>query len=226
MQDTIYFLLLLFALGMLAPLFIRLWRFYDRKRVYGKIIKALADLYRDTDTFNIAKEANKQAKTEYLYGEIDTVTLLDLLAKINIKPQQTFYDLGSGAGKTLIAVKLRYPKLRVIGIELVSALHRLAQDKYAQYLKEQDKSLPSFDVVHLQSNYLEYNFNNADIIFVNATAISESWHLLLEKFKQLKPKTFIIITSKTLPTNLFIKHYEGMEQMSWGLTSTYIYEKK
>jgi SAM-dependent methyltransferase len=50
----------------------------------------------------------------------------------------TFIDLGSGKGRTLLMAS-EYPFRRVLGIELLPALHRIAQENLAQYKSDSQK---------------------------------------------------------------------------------------
>jgi len=50
----------------------------------------------------------------------------------------TFIDLGSGKGRTLLMAS-DYPFRRIIGVELLPALHEIAQDNLRQYKNESQK---------------------------------------------------------------------------------------
>ena len=212
---------------MLIPIFKLLWLNQRRKTKYHAILKKLHTLYADTNTYEVAKQANREnsVSTEFVYGEIDPIALLDLLAKIH-PHQGVCYDLGSGDGKTLLAIKLCYPQLNVIGIEKIPQLHALAKNKYQAYLEQHKLNERDFSLTHHQQDILNFPFIYADILFINATAFEANWPQILIQLHQLKKGAKIILTTKTLPLDAFTKLYQGMEQMSWGLTSTYIYEKK
>ena len=42
-----------------------------------------------------------------IYGEIDFLSFVGVLKKLNVKPGGTFYDLGSGSGRAVLAVMLQ-----------------------------------------------------------------------------------------------------------------------
>jgi hypothetical protein len=42
-----------------------------------------------------------------IYGEIDFLSFISVLKKINLDPGGTFYDLGSGSGRAVFAVRPR-----------------------------------------------------------------------------------------------------------------------
>ncbi len=52
----------------------------------------------------------------------------------------TFVDLGSGKGRTLLMAS-DYPFRRVVGVELLSALHSIARENLRQYKNESQKCL-------------------------------------------------------------------------------------
>lgn len=52
--------------------------------------------------------------------------------------QFTFLDLGSGKGRTLLMAS-HYPFRRIVGVELLPALHRIAQENLATYKNEKQQ---------------------------------------------------------------------------------------
>lgn len=224
---TLIAILLLSSIGIILffPWFKREFDNYSRKKAYLPILKKIQFLYQDVNPYELSLKARStQDPTDLVYGEVSLCTLLDLMQKTLPKANERFYDLGSGDGKTLLTIKLRYPTLKVKGIELIPSLHQIAQLQ-AQRLQQMDPK-QSLDITPICDNFLNYSFHDADIVFINATGLSsELWSLLADKLSLLKPGSRIILTSKRLPSPTFREYYRGMEKMSWGLTSTYIYEK-
>jgi len=175
--------------------------------------------YQQDNPYLIAKAAKEKHDNDSLtYGEIDTVALLDLLARLKPTAQDVFYDLGSGLGKAVFAAKFCHPQMRAIGIERQAELHDLAE-------KIGHSKAPPH-AKYICDDFLNVDISDATIILINATAFNgELWEALLAKLKALKPMTKIIITSKKLPSSDFIKRYGAMEKMNWGLCTTHIYEK-
>ncbi len=65
--------------------------------------------------------------------------LVALHERANANPADfTFIDLGSGKGRTLLMAS-DYPFHRILGIELLPALNRIAQDNLAKYKSESQK---------------------------------------------------------------------------------------
>lgn len=208
-------LLLVCGYKLLRPFILEHVRLYR----YRKILQRITTLYQPHNPYLIAQAAKtKHADENLTYGEIELCAFLDLLAQVNPSQQDILYDLGAGAGKTVIAAKLRYPELMVKGIECLEPLCRLAQMVTPSDITK---------VYFIHNDFLKTDFSDATILFINATGFSPSlWEPLMAKLLQLKPGTKIILTSKTLPETAFIQHYAGMEKMNWGLCSTYIYEKR
>ena len=58
-------------------------------------------------------------------------SLMQLTAKINL-PEFTFIDIGSGKGRALLMAS-QYPFRRILGIELLPELHRVAKENISKY---------------------------------------------------------------------------------------------
>lgn len=231
MLDIILLLLLAcFMVVIFAPFAKKRFVEWQRQKKYLAIINDIHGLYKDIDPYQLSLQAriqNPALPDSLTYGEISLCALLDLLKEISFHENAIFYDLGSGIGKTLLAVKLCYPTLDVRGIEMLPTLHEAAITRYQAFLQAKHLTSSDLMITHLLDNFLVHNFSDANIIFINATGYTQvEIDELLPKLLNLKPSTKIIVTSKTLPDAIFERKYQGMEQMSWGLTSTYIYEKK
>jgi precorrin-6B methylase 2 len=228
-KDTIYIVVLLLCLACCYPVAKKIYLHYRRKIKYAKIQKELNLLFQDLNPYQVSMAARLKMPNncgDLTYGEIDTLALLDLLAIIKPPAKCVFYDLGSGCGKSALAVKLHYPHMKVHGIEVIPELHEIATQKLQLYLTKRALKAEKFTLSFFCQNLLDHNFSHADIIFINATAFSpDIWEQILYKLVQLKRGAKIIITTKGLPTPTFVEIYSGMELMSWGLASTYIYEK-
>lgn len=213
----------LLVIGLFIAFYHLLKPYYDarkRHREYSQLIKTVNTLFLQSNPFFIAKEAQTQYSGDSLtYGEISLCSLLDLLALIKPTTHDQFYDLGSGSGKAVIATKLRYPQMEVVGIERVQALHDLAE--------ERGQSVPPPHAVFLCEDFLSADLSHATILLINATAfMPDVWAPLLVKLLGLKAGTKIIITSKQLPDDAFLMRYGAVERMSWGSVNTYIYERR
>lgn len=66
----------------------------------------------------------------------------------------TFIDLGSGKGRTLLMAS-DYPFRRIVGVELLPALHRLAEQNLAQYKSDSQKC---FALESICADAAQFNF--------------------------------------------------------------------
>lgn len=201
----------------------------NHQKRYQKIAQQINILYEKANPFQLSMQARGSIQAiprdDLTYGEFDIPVLLELLEKINPQKKQTFYDLGNGSGKALIATALYFPHLILKGIEIVSPLHQLAQEKW-QEIKSKQPKLQQVDIEFVCDNFHNQDIHDADIILVNATAFSqESWQQAIAKLRELKKGCYIIITSKSLPASDYKTFFEGTLQMSWGFTTTRIYKK-
>src|SRR5690349_20196127 len=89
-----------------------------------KAIYAVHVLFADINPFLISLDARQQMNEmsdNLVYGEVGLDDFLFLLEYIKPLCDQHFYDLGSGCGKAAIISKIRYPTMKVTGIEILPA---------------------------------------------------------------------------------------------------------
>lgn len=201
-------------------------------------LKLLVNLYHGIESEKVSQADREHLKLQddaYTYGEIDFISFIKLLEKTNIKPSDTFYDLGSGAGKAVLTAALNFNLEKAIGIEYLPQLCELTHNRietardiiktdYPNHAERFTNNLNHIQIIN--ANFLDYDFSDADIIFINATCLSHTtWEKLQEKFQQLKPSTRLITTTKKITLPQFQPLYQGLELMSWGMSSVNIYIK-
>ena len=151
-----------------------------------------------------------------------------------------FYDLGSGAGKPIIAMSLMHKFKKLTGIEYLENLVKLSQyikNNYNQTINEtfkKNKKLFSFDkpnmIEFIQGDFLNHNWEDASIIFANSTCFSlDMINKIAEKAnKECKKGTIIITFTKKL--NKLNSNWElrnGFRRlMTWGIATIYIHRRK
>jgi SAM-dependent methyltransferase len=69
-------------------------------------------------------------------------------------PNFTFIDLGSGKGRTLLMAS-DYPFRRIIGVELLPALHQIAQENLSKYHNDKQKC---FSIESICADATEFSF--------------------------------------------------------------------
>lgn len=196
------------------------------RRDYNSRVKATIalcqNIYQNIPSFHLAKLAREQELQhayEFIYGEINYYSFARLLGFCTITPHTLFYDLGSGAGKAVIFISQLYELKMAVGIERLKLLHEAA-------VQAQEKTNGTKTLFY-QSDILEFNWLDADLIFVNAaTFIGDFWTTLLQRLKTLKPGAQLIVVSKRLPAESFNLIHEDLLPMSWGTTRVGVYMKK
>ena len=206
-----------------------------RKQVIARWRRALAldkheavfqKLYANVNCFMISKEARKEQDAfEYVYGEIEFTSFIALLGLCHPDSSTVFYDLGSGTGKAVLACAMVFSVKKSCGIEFFAPLHQAAEAQQQQLKKITDYTLKSNSIKFYQGNFLSKNFNEASLIFINATAFfGETWSALCERLEQTNAKTVIITTSKALPASGFQLLKVTKVRMSWGFVDAFIHQ--
>ena len=151
-----------------------------------------------------------------------------------------FYDLGSGTGKTVIAMSLIYHFKNLIGIEYLENLFRLSleiKNTYDRTIRdkfENNQQLFNFNtpnqIEFLQGDFLKHNWEDTSIIFANSTCFSLGMmqNIASKANKECKSGTIIITFTKRL-TNLSTdwELRDGFRRlMTWGIATIYVHRRK
>lgn len=152
---------------------------------------------------------------EFTYGEIQILSLAFLISKIKTESDKIFLDLGSGAGKAVIAMAKMFDFEKCRGIEILPSLVMLS------------KNLTDLaQIEFIQQDFLETALYPADIIFINATAFfGESLEKLKLKLTEAKPGAKIICVSKQLSEKHFKLIHQAIAPMSFGNARVFVYER-
>jgi SAM-dependent methyltransferase len=192
--------------------------FFDTSLEVGK---ALSKSERDTQDLNENKSL--------IYGEVDYSSFYKVLRKINPAPGSTFYDLGSGTGKAVMAARFAQDFGRCVGIEILETLHGQASKiadrfnkKFRRYLS---MSMSQHVSVH-HGSILEVDWSDGDVVFANSTCFDDSLIDDLSKLSEaLKPGAIVITFTKGLTSNKFEVLERKRYRMSWGPATVYIHRR-
>lgn len=184
---------------------------------------AFSKLFLQVNGFELSKKAREQHDAfEYVYGEIEFISFVALLAQCNPDKDTVFYDLGSGTGKAVFACAMVFDIKKCYGIELFTLLHKAAEqqlDGFKQipaYKKKADK------ITFIHGNFLNTDFNDGSLIFINSTAlIGPTWDKLKAKLVHTPVGTTVITTSKPLSLPDFSLTHTSMVEMSWGVVQAF-----
>lgn len=132
------------------------------------------------------------------YGEMTPRSMIDLLEALDPRPGQYIYDLGSGVGKFVVLGWMF--GMKAIGIELSHSRWQRSQ-KACQQLRSMNVDFSKdLGVVSewpcplmIHGNILEFDFSNADIVFMNNPMFPERMmETLLKKIRALNIGTKIV----------------------------------
>ncbi len=180
-------------------------------------------LFANINSIEISQQdrANREDEYGFVYGEITFEGFCRLLAITKPKPQEIFYDLGSGAGKAIFCSALLYDWKKCCGIELLPGLYQLSLDQLHQFPAKADA------IQFIHDDFLMQDISDADVLFINATSFFEDfWHKIVLKLDTLKSGTRIIVTSKRLDERQYHLLDAQMLPMSWGMSSVSVYRKR
>ena len=185
------------------------------------------EIYNSVDGFAISRAAreNKDAP-EYTYGEIVFTDFIALLSMVKVNQDTVFYDLGSGTGKAVIACSMVFSNKKSYGVEIFNDLVAQSFVQQKKLAELQDYKSNAVKIKFFKNNYLQHNINDANVIFINATALfGESWELVKQKLADVAPGTIVISSSKKINNHFFVLKKQTTVRMSWGAVIVYIHEK-
>lgn len=151
-----------------------------------------------------------------IYGEITFEGLYALLLACEPRPGETFFDLGCGTGKALVAAALQFPFARCVGVELLPGLCEAAR----RVLHE--AKLPRIELI--EGDLFDIELHTPGIVFVHATCFEpELMERLAEKLETAPTGTRIILVSQLMPGGRFEHLGQRSCQMEWGETFAHLY---
>lgn len=226
--------LLLIVAGIITALHYPNWR---RNRQIQRWRQSLAldehephyqALYADVNGFALSRSARcQQDDIAFIYGEIKFNPFIALLSLCPIGPETVFYDLGSGTGKAVLACAMVFDIQKSCGIELFPELHQAAEQQRLRLQQVPAYYRKASQCYFKQANFLDEVFDDASIIFINATAFfGDYWQTISHHLEQLKPGTFVISTSKAIQSSGFICEKVTSVEMSWGIVTAYIQRRR
>lgn len=183
-------------------------------------------LFKGCDGFALSRQARiKNDAMEYTYGEIEFIPFIALLAQVKPNFNTVFYDLGSGIGKAVFACAMVFDVKKSCGIELFSLLHEAAVGRLQVLQQQQTYALKAKSIHLINDDFLNVNFSDATLIFINATALfGETWITLNNRLAKLAPTATVITTSKKLMADNFSLEKIIPVQMSWGRVYAFIHQ--
>ena len=192
-------------------------------------------LYADVDGYCLSSYGKNRlglaAETALTYGEIAWNSFAEIMAEVNARGHfKTFYDLGSGTGKPVIAAALLGNFQTVLGIELVDELYHAAKQALFHFNKKirplllPERRNTTVDFIH--GNMFEHHWGEADVIFIQTTCVGDNLMAALEeRFQHLHKGSLVITTSCALTSTQFRIIFSKKVPFGWGLATVIIQEK-
>jgi hypothetical protein len=205
------------------------WQAWKEKRQYKKWLKQLQilkhlqtieQLFQDNSGHVISCQARlHQPNLALTYGEIDLESFLALMSMTHPSPEDIFYDLGCGLGKTVFACHQVFNLKKCYGIEYLPELIEIA------HKKQQALSLPLSQMEFICQDILDINWPSDSILYLNvASFVPDFWQNINQKILQ-NPAKKIITLAKPI---LNLKHHQIKETKvltSWGVVPAYVHRK-
>lgn len=221
-----------------------------RKEIYDQIVKPFPTIYGKGVSKKERQELGLMHHAYLAYGEIDFESLAIALEKIKTmyglpdvgtsgeegilqEPGGTFYDIGSGTGKSVVAAALLHPFDYVGGIEILEGLFSASEElrdifyDQGERLLDEEEEMPEMEFVHGDAtDMLVKDWGDADVVFVNSTTFGQD---LMKKIADaaatLRMGAFVITLTNRLPSAYFRVLEYQMYDMSWGAATVYIQQK-
>jgi hypothetical protein len=172
------------------------------------------------------------------YAEAPYSELLKQLARLarlglSATSDGNFVDLGSGTGTMVFAAALYHNFSSVTGIEILDDLHRAAKTVEALWHTSVKQGLPlrkrEMATKLLLGDCCYTDWSHADVVWCNATCFDAVMlDRIAAKCADLRPGSFFIIVSKTLPAaalDFFALLDTGSIQMNWGQAAVHYYKR-
>lgn len=174
----------------------------------------------DVDT-NLLSLADRKAQAleyslEFTYGEIEFFNYALLLDIVKPKNNEVIWDLGSGAGKSVLVAALLYPNVKVVGVEFLPQLCNLCQSV--------TKDLDNVSIIC--GDIRNQDWSNSDIIYMSSLCfLDDLMDSIIYKCSKCKQGTRVL-TLREFPINTDWTLTNSVRVlMSWGRSNCFIYTK-
>lgn len=194
-------------------------------------------IYRDIDSYSISRIArnkiSKEIDEHLIYGELNFRSFSKIYNNKRIghliANAKTFYDLGSGAGKIIIASFLLLPNVKkLIGVELLEGLHNTSKE-VKNRLKNELTNVNIEKIDFINDDFFNLNLSNADVIFLHYPMknAEEMYMELEEKMKkELRTGAVVISAIRQLENSDTFQLVDRVRvHASYGKTTIYYYIK-
>jgi SAM-dependent methyltransferase len=151
------------------------------------------------------------------YGESTWKGLIDIIEAAEIKPDDLFYDLGSGSGKIIFLVNKKFG-IKGVGIEFIEYF-----TKMSNIIK---KKLDLERIKFINSDFFKEDFSKGTIFYMTATCFNDQiMERMSEKFKKLKEGSRIITITRPLKGEHLELYKKKIVEFGWSKDHVFFYRK-
>ncbi len=166
------------------------------------------------------------------YGECTPEAVEHILAVTGAKPDEVFYDLGSGTGKMVVFAAFFLPLKKSVGIELLSELHEAARMVGRRYIEEIQPQLAdarcNTKLEYRLGDIFEANLSDADIVVSHCCTCFDDvlMQKLSDKLETCTSGTRIVTITRGLSSPAFESISVTPVQMGWGQATANAYRRR
>jgi hypothetical protein len=188
--------------------------------------KIIRRLYRDRDGFSVPRASERivdQASSSPMYGEIMPTAAMRLIDYLGLSKSDSFYDLGSGAGKLVLCAAMA-SRAKCIGIELVEPRFRIASEALEE--ARQLGVIRARTVEFRNEDFMRSDLSDATVIYSCSTAFPLPFMKRLVAHLAALEKGLIFVTLQDLDPNEWFEPMDVLYlDMSWRRRAgVYVYQ--
>ena len=164
-----------------------------------------------------AKRISKQdrallsnSQSNLVYGEVIFTTFAHIMVTyVNVPFQGTFYDLGSGTGRSLVAASMLYKWKKICGVEILPGLYAASQDIVDRYnhkvaLQNDVEHKVLNNIVLIHGDLLNVDWSDGDVVFVNSTCFDDNLLAQISNLaSRLKKGAYMITLTRGIQNKKF-----------------------
>jgi len=175
-----------------------------------EIIKNIYETSSYKKDYQNKTEFNEVSVGKATYGEITQKGVDELVKKFKtyFTPDTVFYDLGSGLGKMVAHIGVKYNVKKSVGIEYSKERHKGAlfiQDNYTKQYK---------NIEFICGNFISIGFSDSTVIYMDNTSYPDN---LMDEIYNNIPKGCLVIYKKRFKKTI----EEEQEYQKNGIERTY-----
>lgn len=179
----------------------------------------LTDIYKHVDRVRITSDVDGVTSKELVYGEITWKGLRELLRHVPAMKGADFVDLGSGDGKVVHYVALKYPVAISRGIEIVPERYDAAMGAHAKVKQTWKHAMAPIEFT--LGNFNARSLRKSTHVYACSTCFSDDTmnsiaERMLKHSTPASPK--YLITQKTVRSSSRVELLAAVEgiDVTWG----------